>query len=112
MCGINGIINLNGKIVSESKLKLMNDTIQYRGPDDQGIYVKRNVGLGHRRLSIIDLSKAGHQPMVYTHKGKSVVVVYNGEIYNFQEIKEELMDKKYKFKSKTDTEVLLAAYLE
>ncbi len=111
MCGINGIVKFNGE-VSEKEVSLMNKKIEYRGPDDQGIFVDYNVGLGHLRLSILDLSPKGHQPMNYEHKGKKITVVFNGEIYNFQEIREELEKKGYKFNSTSDTEVLEAAYLE
>ncbi|MFH1590539.1 MAG: asparagine synthase (glutamine-hydrolyzing) [archaeon] len=112
MCGINGLINFNATKPSLKALERMNDCISYRGPDDAGVYIDRGVGFGHRRLSIIDLSKAGHQPMTYTHGNRTVVLTYNGEIYNFKEIKEELLNKNYAFKSKTDSEVILASYLE
>jgi asparagine synthase (glutamine-hydrolysing) len=107
MCGINGFNFLNNMLIQQ-----MNDAIKHRGPDDSGIFADNNVTLGHQRLSIIDLSSAGHQPFVYNHKNRKVVIVFNGEIYNFQEIKMELEVKGYKFFSKSDTEVLLASYLE
>lgn len=112
MCGINGIINLDGEKVSKNILELMNKTIMHRGPDDKGIFIDKNIGLGHVRLSIIDLSKAGHQPMQYEHKKRTVTIIFNGEVYNFQEIRTELEKEGYQFKSRTDTEVVLAAYLE
>ncbi|MBI4231649.1 asparagine synthase (glutamine-hydrolyzing) [Candidatus Peregrinibacteria bacterium] len=112
MCGINGIINLNGQAVIDSVLQEMNSMINHRGPDDQGVFVDDNVGLGHTRLSILDLSKKGHQPMEYEHRGRKVVITYNGEVYNFKELREELEQKGYAFNSNTDTEVLLASYLE
>jgi asparagine synthase (glutamine-hydrolysing) len=107
MCGINGFNFENIKLVES-----MNNAINHRGPDDIGIFSDGNISLGHQRLSIIDLSTAGHQPMTYMHLNKKVVIVFNGEIYNFLEIKNELIKKGYKFKSKSDTEVILASYLE
>ncbi len=110
MCGITGIINFNKKPVERKMLQKMTRVLSHRGPDDEGIFVEKNVGLGHRRLSIIDLTKAGHQPMFYD--GKNLAIVYNGEIYNYLEIRQELQKKGYKFKSQTDTEVILASYQE
>jgi len=107
MCGIGGIIKKDNKAVAESSLKALTDIIQHRGPDDEGFYVANNVGFGHRRLAILDLSKEGHQPMHYLDK---YVITYNGEIYNYIEIKNQLSALGYNFKSKTDTEVILAAY--
>ena len=107
MCGINGFNFLDNMLIQK-----MNGVIKHRGPDDSGIFANNNVTLGHQRLSIIDLSPAGHQPFVYNHKNRKVVIVFNGEIYNFQEIKKDLEVKGYKFFSKSDTEVLLASYLE
>ncbi len=112
MCGINGIVKLNKKKVSRKEIDLMNEEIKHRGPDDQGIFLDGNVGFGHLRLSIIDLSPRGHQPMNYSHKKSEIEIVFNGEIYNFQEIKDDLVRKGYKFISTSDTEVLGAAYLE
>ncbi|MBD5496895.1 MAG: asparagine synthase (glutamine-hydrolyzing) [Lachnospiraceae bacterium] len=111
MCGICGFISKN--TITQNTLKKMNDTMYHRGPDDSGeeIYPASNgysVGLAQRRLSILDLSDLGHQPMHTANK--RVSVVYNGEIYNFQEIKKELTD--YPFRSNCDTEVILAAYLK
>jgi asparagine synthase (glutamine-hydrolysing) len=90
-------------------LRRMTDIIAYRGPDDHGYYTDSSVSLGHRRLSIIDLSQAGHQPM--SDKEGSVTIVFNGEIYNFKELRKQL-DKKYDFASGTDTEVLIYGYKE
>ena len=83
-------------------------SIAHRGPDDEGIYVHQNIGIGHRRLSIIDTSEAGHQPMRYKH----LVITYNGEIYNYLEIREKLLDRGHSFVTRTDTEVILHAYEE
>lgn len=110
MCGITGVYNLDGKSVDFLLLQKMTDSLSHRGPDDRGIFIDDNVGLGHRRLSVIDLSALGHQPM--QDDGGNLAVVFNGEIYNFQEIRKELQLKGYKFKSKTDTEVILYGYKE
>lgn len=110
MCGITGIINFNKKPVDKAILGKMNKTLSHRGPDDEGYWIDRNIGLGHRRLSIIDLTKAGHQPMFYDNK--NLTIVFNGEIYNYLEIRDELIKKGYRFKSQSDTEVILAAYKE
>ena len=107
MCGISGIINLNGEEVDQNQLKIMNDLVAHRGPDGEGFYVDSNVGFGHRRLSIIDLTAQGNQPMHYMY---NLTITYNGEIYNYIEIKEELSNVGYVFNSKTDTEVVLSAY--
>ena len=83
MCGIVGLINLNSVAVAPPILKRMTDEIAHRGPDGEGHWIEGNVGLGHRRLAILDLSPAGHQPMVSAdHR---FVLTYNGEIYNFRE---------------------------
>ena len=106
MCGICGIYNFKNKRIERSDLEKMNDALTHRGPNDSGLFVDENIGLGHQRLSIIDLSPAGHQPMFYD----DLIIVFNGEIYNFQEEREKLIEEGYKFKSKTDTEVILALY--
>jgi asparagine synthase (glutamine-hydrolysing) len=110
MCGIAGIFNLNGEPVSPVILRRMTDSIAHRGPDSEGFYTDSFIGLGHRRLAIIDLSPAGHQPMM-TSDGQ-YVLTYNGEIYNFQELRLELEARGYHFRSRSDTEVLLHAYIE
>ncbi|HEY9634166.1 MAG TPA: asparagine synthase (glutamine-hydrolyzing) [Coleofasciculaceae cyanobacterium] len=110
MCGITGILNLDGKPVSSVVLRKMTDAIAHRGPDGEGFYTDNGLGLGHRRLAIIDLSPAGHQPMV-TKDGR-YVLSYNGEIYNFQELRVELEACGYQFHSRTDTEVVLYAYAQ
>lgn len=107
MCGITGIIKLNEETVEVDEIKNMLKIIKHRGPDDEGLFVEKNVGLGHVRLSIIDLSSAGHQPMFCNEN--RYTIIFNGEIYNYLELKEELKDN-YTFKTKTDTEVILAAY--
>lgn len=105
MCGINGF-NFRDKHLVQK----MNNRIKHRGPDDEGVFIDDGVSLGHVRLAIIDPSSKGHQPMMSsdgTH-----VIVYNGELYNFPELKKELENKNYVFRSNTDTEVVLNAYLE
>ena len=110
MCGITGIFNLNGQPVSPVILRQMTDALAHRGPDGEGFYTDSFLGLGHRRLAIIDLSAAGHQPMM-TADGQHILT-YNGEIYNFQELRVELQALGYTFRSRTDSEVLLYAYAE
>lgn len=107
MCGINGFT-----WEDREKIEKMNKVLKHRGPDDEGFYVDDEVSLGHVRLAIIDLSEKGHQPMKYEHRGKEVWIVYNGEIYNYMEIRAELEKKGYEFHTHSDTEVILAAYLE
>ena len=109
MCGIAGIICADTSFINKDVLTKMTDALAHRGPDGQGlwIYNKGNIGLAHRRLSIIDLTDAGAQPMHYL---KRYTIVYNGEIYNYVELKDFLYKKGYRFQSHTDTEVILAAY--
>lgn len=110
MCGIAGVYNLNGDAVATGLLKRMTDVIAHRGPDGEGHYTDGPVGLGHRRLSVIDLSPAGQQPMA--NKTGDVIITYNGEIYNFQKLRVEMEALGYQFHSRTDTEVVLHAYEE
>jgi asparagine synthase (glutamine-hydrolysing) len=110
MCGIAGVFNLNGEPISPVTLRKMTDAIAHRGPDGEGFYVDSFIGLGHRRLAIIDLSSAGHQPMMTADKQS--IISYNGEVYNFQEIRIELEACGYKFGSKTDSEVVLKAFAQ
>lgn len=110
MCGIVGFVDKRNTKEKKEIIKKMADRIAHRGPDDEGFYVDKNVALGHRRLSIIDLSKSGAQPI--WNEEKSMAIVFNGEIYNYENIKEELIKKGHKFKTKTDTEVLLHGYEE
>jgi len=110
MCGFYGMIFVDqGAKVSFEQVKKPTDAMVHRGPDDWGVFIDGNVGLGHRRLSIIDLT-GGHQPMF--NEDRSIVVVYNGEIYNFKEIKDELVLKGHAFKTDCDTEVIVHAYEE
>jgi len=107
MCGITGLINLDGIPVSPVILQKMTDAIGHRGPDGEGHWIEGNVGMGHRRLSIIDLSPAGRQPMISSdHR---YVLSYNGEVYNYRELRAELEADGCWFRSKTDSEVVLHA---
>jgi asparagine synthase (glutamine-hydrolysing) len=114
MCRIAGFWDLKfkGNYNLEDVMIGMRDTLIFGGPDDAGIYVEKDKGLalGHRRLSILDLSTRGHQPM--KNDDGSLWITYNGEAYNFNEVRDELLRKNYKFKSNTDTEVILKAYEE
>ena len=110
MCGIVGQVNFDNNPVSPVVLKRMTDEIEHRGPDGEGHWIKEGVGLGHRRLSIIDLSPAGHQPMISSDN--RFVLSYNGEIYNFRELRTELEAKGYCFRSQTDSEVVLYSLAE
>jgi len=128
MCGIAGVVYFNGKAVSPQLIAKMTDCMKHRGPDDKGHVLlspyaphsaiefrdpseighlpHANIALGHRRLSIIDLSESGHQPMC--NEDRSIWIVFNGEIYNFQEIRKQLGE--HEFRSRSDTEVILHAY--
>ncbi|MBT6048048.1 MAG: asparagine synthetase B, partial [Candidatus Scalindua sp.] len=119
MCGICGKLSHGNKIVDKALLKRMCKSLAYRGPNDEGVFVSTNeksqtskvqVGLGHTRLSVIDLSDAGHQPMC--NEEENIWLVYNGEVYNFKGIKAELEAKGHRFKSNTDSEVIIHLYEE
>lgn len=110
MCGIAGVLHRDGRPASPVTLKAMTDIIAHRGPDGEGHYCDGPVGLGHRRLSIIDLTDAARQPMA-TRDGR-YVLSYNGEIYNFKELKAELSARGHLFHSSGDSEVLLTAFAE
>ncbi|PID78151.1 MAG: asparagine synthase (glutamine-hydrolyzing) [Deltaproteobacteria bacterium] len=109
MCGISGIYNLDGNPVNGLDIEKMNSVMIHRGPDGGGVFVEDNIGLGHRRLKIIDL-ETGYQPMA--DKNNEIVVVFNGEIYNFLELKKELQSKGHIFSTKSDTETIIYSYLE
>jgi asparagine synthase (glutamine-hydrolysing) len=110
MCGITGILNLDGDPVAPRVLRAMADAVRHRGPDGEGTYVDGALGFGHRRLAIIDRSPAAEQPMA-THDGR-YVITYNGEVYNFQELRRELEARGWRFRSRGDTEVVLYALAE
>jgi len=105
MCGINGFSWKDARLIDR-----MNGALKHRGPDDQDSYIDEMVSLGHRRLSIIDLSRAGRQPMC--NEDGSAWIVFNGEIYNFQELRKDLLEKGHSFRSNTDTEAIIHAYEE
>jgi asparagine synthase (glutamine-hydrolysing) len=109
MCGICGILETNGSPVEEAVLRSMTAAIAHRGPDGDGIHLQGPVGLGHRRLAIID-PECGAQPMC--NEDRSVWVTYNGEIYNFKEIRSELQKTGHVFRTKSDTEMVVHAYEE
>src|SRR5262245_24245450 len=111
MCGIVGVASMDRPVPRPLVLR-MRDTLRHRGPDDEGAWwsADQRVGLGHRRLSIIDLSSAGRQPM--TDATGRLQIVFNGEIYNYQELRLELEGRGHRFRTATDTEVILEAYLE
>src|SRR5437867_5154644 len=106
MCGIAGTVNLS----DDASIVRMTDIQSHRGPDDHGVKFFRDerVALGHRRLSIIDLTPAGHQPM--SNDDETIWITFNGEIYNFIELRQELEQKGHRFKSQSDTEVIIRLY--
>jgi asparagine synthase (glutamine-hydrolysing) len=111
MCGITGLWDFDQGAI-EADLSSMTGSLVHRGPDDSGFFTSANpaIGFGHRRLSIIDLSPRGRQPMRDTDN--AVIITFNGEIYNYREIKQELLGRGHRFTSDTDTEVVLYAYKE
>jgi asparagine synthase (glutamine-hydrolysing) len=110
MCGIAGIYNFNAEPVASAAIERMTQVIRQRGPDDHGIWAQGEIGLGNRRLSILDLSADGHQPM--SDETGTIWVAYNGEIYNYRQINEELKRRGHRFKSRSDTETIIHAYQE
>ncbi len=110
MCGFVAIINSSDQSRSRDLIPKMNDLINHRGPDDEGYFFDDKIGLGFKRLSIHDLSKSGHQPM--HSNDKKYTIVFNGEVYNFIELRENLVKKGYQFSSGTDTEVVLNCFIE
>lgn len=110
MCGISGIFNLHGEAASPVSLRAMTDALSHRGPDGEGYYIDGFIGLGHRRLAIIDLSQGGHQPM--TTPDERYTISYNGELYNYRELRTELERAGHLFRSQSDTEVMLHALVE
>ena len=110
MCGIVGRLNLSGEAIAAEAIDRMTGLLAHRGPDDQGTFVDGALGMGARRLAILDLSPAGRQPL--SNEDGCLWVVFNGEIYNFRELKHKLEDKGHRFRSQTDTEVLVHLYEE
>lgn len=109
MCGIAGIIDFRHKIIPEYQIHSMVEVIRHRGPDSEGFFFDENLAFGHARLAIIDLTEEGNQPMEY---GDRYVIIHNGEIYNYIELREELSQLGYSFRSRTDTEVIPASFNE
>src|SRR5213079_633303 len=109
MCGITGIVRSDGAQIDRELLARMNDAIRHRGPDDDGFYFGDGVGLGMRRLSIIDL-KGGHQPI--HNSDRTAWIVFNGEIYNYRELRKQLEARGHQFYTDSDTEAIVAAYDE
>jgi asparagine synthase (glutamine-hydrolysing) len=109
VCGIAGRFNLDGRPVLASEIVAMRDSLHHRGPDDGGLFIDGAVGLGHRRLSIIDLS-GGHQPI--SNEDGTVTIIFNGEIYNFSELRSELLARGHTLKTRSDTEVIVHLYEE
>lgn len=105
MCRITGLLTKN---IDEQTLLKMRDVLSHGGPDDAGLYIddEKKVGIAQRRLSIIDLSEGGHQPMVWN----DYIIVFNGEIYNYKDIRSELVENGYSFETESDTEVILKAF--
>lgn len=110
MCGITGLLHFNNQPASAGTVRRMAEIIKHRGPDGAGVHTQGPVGLGHRRLAIIDLTGAGAQPM--TNEDGSIWLTYNGEIYNFHEIRRDLISRGHRFQSSTDSEVIIHAYEE
>src|SRR5215510_1388205 len=111
MCGICGKLILGGQpdCVDRGLIRSMMDSMRHRGPDDEGLYVSGSIGLGHRRLSIIDLA-SGRQPI--TNEDETIWIVFNGEIYNYQELTSLLVQRGHRFRTATDTEVIVHLYEE
>src|SRR5947209_18681234 len=109
MCGIAGIVNLDGASVDAGLLARMNDRIRHRGPDEEGTYLSENVGLAMRRLAIIDLA-GGQQPI--TNEDRTCWIVFNGEIYNYRELTSRLVNLGHRFRTDCDTETTSHAYEE
>jgi asparagine synthase (glutamine-hydrolysing) len=109
MCGIAGIVSDNPAHISKQLLRSMTNAIAHRGPDGEAHWINtnNNVGFGHRRLAIIDLSDAAAQPM---HYGDRYAIIHNGEIYNYLELRKQLEQNNYRFRTQSDTEIIMAAY--
>ncbi|MBN1847347.1 MAG: asparagine synthase (glutamine-hydrolyzing) [Deltaproteobacteria bacterium] len=110
MCGICGVLDFSNQGVSQALLQRMTQSFSYRGPDDEGFFVNPPIGLGHRRLSIIDLSSSGRQPM--SNEDDSIWLIFNGEIYGFETLRKSLKEKGHVLKSRTDSETIIHLYEE
>ena len=111
MCGIAGIYNIDDRdhISMDADMKKMTSCLTHRGPDDHGYYIDDKIALGHRRLNIIDL-ETGHQPIF--NEDRSMCIIFNGEIYNYKDLKRELLNKGHRFTTTSDTETIIHAYEE
>src|SRR5260370_13482240 len=109
MCGIVGIVKFNGDVVDEARLKRMRDVLRHRGRDGEGLWIEGPVGLGHRRLAIVDVA-GGHQPLA--NEDESVWIVYNGEIYNHAALRPGLEARGHQYRTRSDTETILHLYEE
>ena len=107
MCGISGIVEQSGAAIDRTELEKMTNLVAHRGPDAQGFFIEQNIGLGHRRLAIIDRSEKANQPFCFQER---YVMVFNGQLYNYLELRTELEQNGYCFSSSSDTEVLISAY--
>lgn len=111
MCGIAGIVNFKKDISNKTDiLEMMVKTLKKRGPDEEGIYISNNVIFGHRRLIVVD-PKGGSQPMTKIFEGRRYTLVYNGELYNTEDLRKKLIKEGFEFESYSDTEVLLTSYI-
>src|SRR4051794_7633220 len=110
MCGISGIFEFDrSRVIPAETVHRMNESIRHRGPDDEGIYVERGIGMGHRRLSIIDVA-GGHQPI--SNEDGTIWVLLNGEIYNYPSLSQDLQARGHKFRTRSDTEAIVHLYEE
>src|SRR5690349_14687237 len=109
MCGIAGLLHFDARPVEHAKLRAMVAAIAHRGPDAEGVWTERGIGLAHRRLSIIDLA-GGNQPL--GNEDGQIQVVFNGELYNYRQLKDQLEAKGHRFETRSDTEVLVHLYEE
>ena len=108
MCGIFGLINLNGERINREELKKSNNFLNHRGKDGDGYWTEGTIGLAHKRLAIIDLSTKASQPM--SSENQRYIISYNGEIYNFKELRDQLESKGLVFNSSSDTEVVVNSF--
>src|SRR5450432_3695609 len=110
MCGLAGIVRFEGRAVRRDEIAAMIRSIRHRGPDDEGLLVEDGLGIGMRRLAIVDLTASGHQPLF--NEDQSVAVVFNGEIYNHRDLRSRLVLNGHTFRGNSDTEVLVHGYEE
>src|SRR6201997_3963882 len=110
MCGIAGVLQFNGAPVNRDVVASMTAILAHRGPDGEGLYFGKGIGLGHRRLAILDLTEGGKQPL--SNEDGTVWVTFNGEIYNYVELREQLIQKGHQFVTSSDTEVIVPLYEE